>query len=241
MVRGCGLRIAWLILLASFPPLLMSGCATVSPDVTAARAGATTEPGWWYLRFRFARAADGTVNSYLDGLVADRLLAPALTPPDTEVSLWRFHRRWPDDAVGHQFSVLLYTSRPVAESLAARIGAEPLLDGLRAQGLLIDYRLEAGDPTRAGGIAGSSDPAWSPVVQRAWPAFIMGASRTWLELVHAEAASRSELELHARYRAVEQAIDGLWFREGGHAFLHHLNALFGYRPLRVLGDDSVRF
>jgi hypothetical protein len=35
-----------------------------------------------------------------------------------------------------------------------------------------------------------------------------------------------------RYTEVLRRIDALWRDHGGHVFLHHLNALFGYAPVR---------
>ncbi len=41
------------------------------------------------------------------------------------------------------------------------------------------------------------------------------------------------------YRQVNDAVTDTWHREGHHAFLHHLNALFGYEPID-LGPDGRR-
>ena len=35
----------------------------------------------------------------------------------------------------------------------------------------------------------------------------------------------------AFYQEVNTTLSELWRKEGRHAFLHHLNALFGYEPL----------
>lgn len=87
----------------------------------------------------------------------------------------------------------------------------------------------------------TSDPAWPASIQREWPSFIMSASRMWLGLVQTEARRHDTSDLHARYRATEEAIDELWFNEGNHAFFHHLSALFGYKPLRVIRRDVMTF
>jgi hypothetical protein len=36
------------------------------------------------------------------------------------------------------------------------------------------------------------------------------------------------------YRAAERHVSQIWFREGQHAFLHHLSAVFGYRELLIV-------
>lgn len=225
---------------------VLAGCAggpaQVGPTDTLAGAPTPgTQPGWWYVRFRLARPADNGVDSYLDALVADQVVSPALERYRTQIPLWRFHRRWPDDATGHQFSFIFYAPDAVAAPLILQIGGHPLLRQLHEQGYLVEYRVDRPDAGRATEPGGTSDPAWPPTVQREWPTFIMGASGMWLGLVQAEAARLAPLDLHPRYRAVETAVDALWYRQGNHAFLHHLNALFGYRPLRLIGGDSMRF
>ena len=63
----------------------------------------------------------------------------------------------------------------------------------------------------------------------------------WLGLVQSEAEKHVGLELHERYQAVETALDQLWFHQANHAFFHHLSALFGYRPVRVIRRDIMTF
>jgi hypothetical protein len=89
-------------------------------------------------------------------------------------------------------------------------------------------------------IEDSSDRSWSPPVQKAWPYFIMGVSEMWLNLI-AEIAnqtpggkvSSSFEEVLGLYKQVNASLEQLWQEEGQHAFLHHLNAIFGYEPVMV--------
>jgi hypothetical protein len=60
----------------------------------------------------------------------------------------------------------------------------------------------------------------------------------WLNLV-AEIADQdlkdnrpaSPEEIDAFYRQVNETVTELWQKNGRHAFLHHLNAVFGYESL----------
>ena len=72
-------------------------------------------------------------------------------------------------------------------------------------------------------------------MQRAWPYFIMGVSKLWLELIR-ELGRDPDLPSQplARYAALSERVDRHWREEGGHALLHHLNAMFGYRELEVV-------
>jgi hypothetical protein len=76
----------------------------------------------------------------------------------------------------------------------------------------------------------------------------MGVSELWLTLVTQIAEGQEsegwpatlegKLEL---YRIVDQKVQTLWHHEGGHALLHHLNAIFQYEPLMVNRKESMRF
>jgi len=242
MLHRAGRAVLFGILLVA-----LGACATNPapslPDalVTAAGSDEPELPRWWYLRFRMARAADDEVDSYLDALIADQVLTPVIAQHRTELELWRFHRRWADDDGGHQFSFIFFAPTPLAARLSAQVEHDPVLDRLKADGYLVEFRADAANPDSATDPAATSDTSWPPEIQREWPKFIMGASRMWLGLVQSEAAKHSELDLHERYQAVEISLDELWFEEANHAFFHHLSALFGYKPVRVIRRDIMTF
>lgn len=225
--------------------VLLAGCATQPGPDPFGHAGADAEaPRWWYARFLVAPGPGGEVHSHRDLLLADRVIGPLLDPGGEDLPLWRFHRRWPDDPTGHQFSFLFYAPGAVAQRIDRRLASDPLVGELLDAGMLRAYRMQPGDPERAAARGGSSDPRWSPGLQAAWPDFIMGVSQTWLGLVRgvvdcAPAGTAPEA-LDACYRVAERELDSLWYAEGGHAFLHHLNALFGYRPT-LLPRGPMRF
>ena len=228
--------------------LVTLGACTTSPvngpgeaATSLPEQGDTGPAEWRYVRFRLQRTRDAGVNSYLDGLIADRILEPLIVRYADELSLWRFHRRWPDDATGHQFSFIFFTRPAVADALIARLERNPLLQRLKSDGDLVEFRVDQLTPDRASDPAATSDTAWPIEIQREWPKFIMGASSMWLGLVGTEADKRADLELHQRYQAVEGALDEMWFAHGNHAFFHHLSALFGYKPVRVIRRDVMTF
>ena len=43
------------------------------------------------------------------------------------------------------------------------------------------------------------------------------------------------------YKEVNAAITSLWENNGRHAFLHHLNALFGYEPVTFYEKRMLKF
>ncbi|MCU0559942.1 MAG: hypothetical protein MUD16_07085 [Desulfobacterales bacterium] len=210
------------------------------------RAGGDT--GWWAVRFRMEWPPDEPPHWYMDLLLAHQVLLPVLEGHRDEIFLWRFHRRAARDDAGHQFSLIFYAERRTAARVSAEILDAPLLHEAKNAGRL---RAAFGDDTAGPvkpGIGDTSDPAWSAALRDAWPHFLMGASRTWLELIAALAAEDSGrldwTDFHAteqRFQRVNAAINALWQQEGRHAFLHHLNALFGYEPVWIIEKRLMNF
>jgi hypothetical protein len=223
---------------------ILSGCAAspeaprTQPAVWAGQSVPAADGRWWHARFGFHRDEGAAPDWHLDALVADRIVRPVLERHGADIHLWRFHRRAARDAAGHQFSFIFHAAPDAAariyeDLLQAKLTAA-LLDSGRLRELSMDRRA-AGD---AALIESTSDPVWPAALQRAWPRYIMGASAAWLSLIR-DLSERSKIasegidDLLAHYRAVNQAAGELWYAEGQHAFLHHLNALFGYEPLLI--------
>ena len=70
----------------------------------------------------------------------------------------------------------------------------------------------------------------------------------WLNLV-ADIADKdleddppaSPEDIDTFYRQVDESVTELWRDKGRHAFLHHLNAIFGYEPLTYWEKRSMSF
>ena len=237
-------------------PLLvtLAGCASVQPPATRSADSQITAPAlaqdphdgrrWWRAQFQFRWPEDAARPEWaLDALLADRVCRPALAARRQQIAFWRFHRRAARDAAGHRFSLIFYARSPTAQAVYAALAADPLIRSLLANGQLQRVSFSRPAPTGADTqqlLEATSDASWAPVVQRAWPAFIMGVSETWLSLLGQVAADlpagldphRPEPLLDA-YRQVNETVDVIWRQHGQHAFLHHLNAVFGYRPLAI--------
>ncbi len=194
---------------------------------------------WWHYRFRI-KWSEGTSPTWaIDLLLAHEVVKPCLDSYAERLLYWRFHRRAVRDASGHQFSFLFYTDPATARTINAMLQASSVLQQLKAQGLVTRIVVDDPDDPRRPGIEDTSDPKWSPTLQRHWPAYIMGVSRLWLGLIEDAVAARpadqrSGEDALATYRAVEERMSTLWFKEGQHAFLHHLSAVFGYRELLIV-------
>lgn len=225
--------------------LFLSGCAAAGrpaplplPAGEVLEDGAASERAWWRARIRFAWPEDEAPRWFLDLLAADRLIKPVLVQHRQTIGLWRFHRRALRDASGHQFSFRFFSDRDTARRIFSHMQKDPLITELCAAGLVDDLLFDDPDGEPDTDIGATSDPIWSEELRRAWPHYIMGVSAMWLELIHQSAGDvspsvESMQALLDYYRDLNLRMDEIWRNEAQHAFLHHLNALFGYRPLMI--------
>jgi hypothetical protein len=123
-----------------------------------------------------------------------------------------------------------------------------LVEKLIRSGVLIRVRYDDPASIKRPDIEDTSDKNWSEPLQQTWPFFIMGVSRTWLELIETFAVQNGDgsrpgsfADLQARYAEINRQINQTWKLEGNHAYFHHLSALFGYRPVVVLEKRLMTF
>lgn len=231
-------QIACTLLLA----LLLGGCSLAGRQSSEPALAMpeqqpdSSELRWWRacLRLPFDDAQQPRWS--LDALLAEQLFAPSLKRHAGAIALWRFHRRAAHDATGHQFSLLFYSDAGTASALFSELQAHPLTTELIAAHRLKQLLTPCGNPEGQKNLEASSDPSWDPRLQKTWPHFIMGVSAHWLALIE-EVGREIPLEgddsaaLLERYQRIQEEIDAIWREDGQHAYLHHLNALFGYQPL----------
>lgn len=204
--------------------------------------------GWWSVRFAIAWPESTDVDWSLDVYIADKIVQPVLAQYRNGIELWRFHRRAARDAAGHQFSFIFYSTASVAESIYQSIGQEKLLQEVHDEGVVKRVSYQDTSVNRLPKIRDTSDQSWSVPIQRTWPYFIMGVSEMWLRLIdelikqNANNSDNSDIEDDlAFYQTISTKLDETWRDEGGHAFLHHLNALFGYQETIMTERRLVRF
>jgi hypothetical protein len=226
---------------------MLAGCASVPPGAAPLAAPERMETkapgnGWWNARFVVNWPQGKEPSWYVDPLLAHRVVAPVLLLHRNEIVLWRFHRRAARDQAGHRFSFVFYASSETAREVFAAIKTETLLRDLKKRGVIVQDLYDDTSAINQPRIEDSSDGSWSPAIQKSWPYFIMGVSEMWLQLI-AEVTNSAKGgkgglqtsldELLTLYEQVNAAVEKMWQNEGQHAFLHHLNALFGYEPLMI--------
>lgn len=233
----------WRSARAALAALAVGACAALPP--------ASENDGdlnWQRVRMQIGWDRDAAPSWHVDALLAHRVAAPLLAAEHAGITLWRFHRRAADDASGHSFSVLTRASPAINARLCRGLVAAPMMDELRKSGVVERVECEAYPAEKTRLPEAASDGRWSPALQRAWPHFAMGVSETWLRLIDEQVQEAERVEpapslpqLLERYRGANEAVTGIWELEGHHAFLHHLNALFGYAPIDLGPDGRRRF
>jgi len=220
-----------------------AGCASTAgqtgPPVSVPAqppASLAGEYGWWSVRFRMDRSS-GKTRWEKDLLIAHRIFAPLILAYHDEIELWRFHRRSAEDEKGHQFSFLFYAPAETATHINRSVRADPLVDQLLASRLVAAVLTDSVRQNVRPAVGDTSDSNWSTVMQDAWPYYMMGVSRMWLEVIDRLAqetgfddAPTAE-NLLAHYETVSGAVTRVWQSESQHALLHHLNAIFGYEAM----------
>ena len=242
-------------------PLLFFLLLLASPSCMVNRHGASAETkplvkksvphdnGWWKAAFVFTWPEDEEPLWHLDLLIAHQVIGPVLRHGENQIGLWRFHRRAVRDDAGHRFSFIFYSSASMAQKIFHAIRANSDLQAMKASGRIIADVYDDTSEVKKPGLKDCSDPNWPEAIRKTWPYFINGVSRTWLELVE-YLAQENKLEkegvspLEQRlsfYRDINGLVETLWLEEGGHAFLHHLNGVFGYSDVIIYEKRSMSF
>jgi hypothetical protein len=193
---------------------------------------------WHSFRFRMNLPDNENPKWWLDLFVVDTLFRKILSSNREKINLWRFHRRAAKDNSGHQLTLLLYMNKEDSALIDDVIQKSSTLKILKDNKHLREFLYEEGGKN----IENSSDGHWSIEIKKSWPYFINGVSEMLLEMTYLIRISVAEsLGLHPPlqdpndierlYIKVNERLISLWQNEGGHAFLHHINALFGYVPL----------
>ncbi len=198
----------------------------------------TNDQYWYRFGFNIAWPEDTEINWTMDLLIAHAIVAPVLQKHSDDISYWRFHRRAARDQTGHSFTFMAYCSQGVSALMLDDFAQSTLLKKIVEEGFVT--KLLVDNPTDNGliNIEDTSDRNWSESMQRNWPSFIMGVSALWLGLIDDavtdSAGSGDDVQLMLkRYESANEKITEIWTSEGQHALLHHLNALFGYKPLYI--------
>jgi len=253
------LRALWILLSIN----IFTGCAALSQNVQSQDSrvaidtsktiigkpvtdGSDPEHGWWQIGFHRQYLHDENIQWQYDAFIALKIFKPVIEN-EKNISLWRFHRRAIDDKSGHKFSFIFYAPRKVGESIYQQVSQSTLVKELLDQQKIKRLSFYDINSELRAGIGDTSDNSWPIELQNTWPYFIMGVSQTWLGLVEFYYNQLDSSELNGlddqldAFKQVNASIDKTWKNSGSHAFLHHLNALFGYQELYIVERRLMRF
>lgn len=241
-------------LFAALIPFLVSSCASWhagrTPEFSISEGIPKTPPqcGWWYVRFQMEWPENEDPRWHTDLILAHKVLTPVIAQYKEAIGLWRFHRRALRDQAGHQFAFIFYSSPQIARQIFDQLNSDPFLEEMKAGGILIQAHYDDTTFVARPHLEDTSDRRWSLPVQRSWPYYIMGVSQMWLHMISEIVELHpSEVRLYslqdylAFYKKVEESVTAAWKKEGRHAYLHHLNAIFGYEPLRGSDGNEMKF
>jgi hypothetical protein len=222
---------------------LLSGCTSLGQVQKHAVKPVAPEElpsgsGWWRVRFRMNWPPDTDPVWHMDLYLAHQVIMPLLEKNKKDIYLWRFHRRANRDGAGRQFTFYFYSTSRTAQQIFDALQSNPILSDTLSSGVIDDIVYDNPANIERPNIDDTSDKKWPLSIQKTWPYYITGVSQMWLNLV-AEIADRdlqddrpATLEdIESFYRQVDETVTELWQKNGRHAFLHHLNAVFGYKPL----------
>ena len=246
MRREKAFRAIRLFFCAAVAVVLLSAAGCASIGQFKPQTAEDREPkGWWYASFKIDWQHEEPLW-HVDLLMAHRIAAPVAEKYKGAMPLWRFHRRAAHDAAGHRFSFIFYSSAATAQKVYRDIEANDVLADMKSKGVILQTSYDDTNKITRPNIGSTSDPAWSSNLQKSWPYFIMGVSQTWLDLISrfAEDGRKQPVTLDEMldfYKEINEAVEDTWQKEGAHAFLHHLNALFGYEPVNMRNLGQMRF
>lgn len=227
---------------------LLSACAYQQPATTVLPSGAarTAEQVqyWWHVNYRIKWRENTEPEFFIDLLLADAVIEPILLLHRDAITYWRFHRRAIRDKAGHQFSFIFYADKDTARSIYQQVNRNEITGKMLEMNILQKILTDDPDRNTLTDINATSDKNWPLELQNAWPAYIMGASSTWLQLINQaikdDQPGNDINYLLGVYKQADATISGIWYEQGQHAFLHHLNAIFGYEPIRI-NKELLRF
>ena len=204
--------------------------------------------GWWRARFRMNWPPDTDPVWHMDLYLTHQVLMPLLKENKDDIHMWRVHRRAMRDGAGRQFTFWFYATPRVAQQIFESLQSNPIIIDSLAAGVIDKIRYSNPAEIKRPNIEDTSDPKWPEPIKKTWPYFITGVSQMWMNLVAQIADSdlkdnppASLEEIDSFYRQVDESVTELWQNKGRHAFLHHLNAVFGYESLIYYEKRFMKF
>ena len=191
---------------------------------------------WYRINFKIKWDRKPPANFHIDLMIIDLLINPAVNKFKEKFgdNLWTFHRAAAsNDPDGHTLLFNFYTEPKTAEKVFEFIKSNGNYSLIKKY-LELDPKLTiTGTEKNSFKKETISDvDNWPLEIQKSWPYYIKGSCEMFLIFIE-EVKNNNNFqykreEAEKFYVKIQNAISEKWFKYGSHAFLHHLDAIFGY-------------
>ncbi len=192
---------------------------------------------WWNAIFIIDWPENSDPKWHVDVMIAHLVIKKILDDFEDKIKIWRFHRRASKEGSGkHEFSFIFYTTQQEAEKINKDISNNEILN---ENNIIKEYKFDDIHQIKRPNIEdGDTDPKWPPYIKKSWPYYIMGVSKMWLELINDVYESKEDIPSSLEdkvnfYKEINNKINNIWQNECCHPILHHVNAVFGYVPIKT--------
>jgi len=195
---------------------------------------------WINLRIKFTGGiGEYSKRSWLDLFVIDKVYRHLNKKYKYDYIANRFHRRSADDADGHQVSFLYFIDEDMISKIKRSFKNNATMKLLKQEGYVDHISFIEGDRIN---IKDTSDPNWLSITQSAFVVYIMSVCDMIMVMLETlrdgyeitDKINYKDIDDIKKYYKYADSVLGYYLgRDGCHAYLHHLRAVFGYHPIPV--------
>ena len=194
---------------------------------------------WQRLNFKIKWDRKTPARLFIDLILLDLLIKPAMYKFRAEVFSWTFHRAAVlDEPEGHMLNFNVYSDIGTAEKILDFIKLHEnyiLVKNYFEESELKIIDIGSNIEAIAGGIEASKE------ILKSWHYFMMGACDMYLDLIQETKNKLAKTidmndpsQLQGYYQEIQNDINKEWHEGGQHAFFHFLSEIFGYPPIKLV-------
>lgn len=194
---------------------------------------------WYGFNFRITWTENQEPKTWVDIFIIDRIVRDVISKKESELKLWRIHRRSARDERGHELTLDCFTIEETGSLIEELIRENDSFKILKDNNLLAEDLVKGTGGSNIHDIADDiSTRDWQMELKKSWPYYIQGCSKLFLYLIEflkgniqADFDDKNISKIESFYTELNNRISEIWQKHGSHAFFHHINAIFGYVPL----------
>lgn len=194
---------------------------------------------WHRINFKIKWDRKSAPKFYIDLVLLDLLIKPAVNKFKSKIFSWTFHRSAvPDDPDGHILKLNVYTNAEIAKNILDFIKSNENYNYVKNYFEENELKIADGSSdieSIAGGINASKE------ILKSWHYFMMGSCEMYINLIEETKNKNPQVinknnskELEDYYQTIQNDIAKQWYDGGQHAFFHFLSEIFGYPPIKLV-------